>query len=185
MKRACAGLMIAIIWCANAFATDAKAPAWATGTDAPGLKLDVLITQDDARKAIGLAGIVKVPVNTGAGWTGAVNFAYPDPDTRALLITSFNERRINEKNMYDKFCGKVGKSPKYQAVAGIGDVACLHTGPLKDLNLYFRKGDYTLALVSPSVPSKTRPVDGPAPLTPERLKAVARLLVQKIAPSSK
>ncbi len=183
MKRTCAGLLIAIFWCANAFATDVKAPAGASSADAPSLKLDTLITQDDIRKATDLAGIAKVPVNTGSGWTGEVNFAYPEQNTRALLITSFNERKIPEKGMYQQYCGKLGKKPRYQAVAGVGDAACLYTGPLKDLNLYFKSGDYTLMLVSPSVPGK--PANGPAPLSPEQLKAIAQMLAQKIASRNK
>jgi len=94
------------------------------------------------------------------------------------MISIFNEKRINEKDLFQRFCGKVGKGPRCRAITGIGDSACLYTGPLRDLSLYFKKGDLTLALISPSVPGPAG--NGPAPLTAEQLQAVAKFIASKL-----
>jgi len=173
----CLLLLFAFCIC-SAFAGVGEEPAWMNGQNAPKPALASLITENDVRSATGLKGIMAVPADTGAGWTGESNFAYPDRNTRALMISIFNEKRINEKNMFQRFCGKGGKDPRCRALAAIGDNACLYTGPLRDLSLYFKKGDLTLALISPSVPGPAG--NRPAPLTAEQLQAVARFIASKL-----
>jgi hypothetical protein len=162
----------------GAFAGSGEEPAWMNGQNAPKPALASLITENDARTATGLKGIMAIAADTGAGWTGESNFAYPDRNTRALMISIFNEKKINEKNMFQRFCSKVGKDPRCRALTGIGDNACLYTGPLRDLSLYFRKGDLTLALISPSVPGPAG--NGPAPLTAGQVQAVAKFIASQL-----
>lgn len=179
ISRLVFNVLLLSAFCAyGAFAGSGEEPAWMNGKNAPKPKLDTLITENDVRAVTGLQAITAVPINTGAGWSGESNFAYPDKNTRALMINIFNEKRINEKNIFQRFCGKVGKDPRCRAMAGIGDNACMYTGPLRDLSLYFKKGDFTLALDSPSVPGAAG--NGPAALTAEQLQAVARFIASKL-----
>jgi hypothetical protein len=169
-------LLLSTIAVCRVFA--AGEPAWMNNSNAPTPKLSTVITEKDVQTAAGLPGIAAVPANTGAGWTGELNFAYPNKDTRALLVNIFNEKRATEKNVFQRFCGKVGTNPKYHALTGIGDNACYFSGAARDVVLYFKKGDLTVSLTSPSVPASTGQL--PAPLTTEQVQAIATFIASKL-----